>query len=103
MAKRRQISGKIVDDYMKRLLNGPFNINNTFATPRSILKANLPDIEKLTLVAIASYYFAAVRRVPTCEDLANEVGCSAERMDEALLAIAGYFESERHLAAKHLH
>lgn len=102
MAKRKQISAKIIDDYMKRLLNGPFTINNSFVTPRSILKANLPDTEKLTLVAIAGYYFAAVRRVPTRAQLAREVGCSTERMEEALLAIARYFEIEQHLADKHL-
>ncbi len=103
MPRRKLISGKKIEAYMKMLLGEGININNSFVVPRSIFKVKLPSTEKLTLFALAWYYYGPVSRIPTCEQLAEEIDCSPERMEEALLTIASYFEGEQCLVEKHLH
>ena len=49
-----------------------------------IFDLDLPSVEKLTFIALASYFTSADSAMPSNESLARDVGCSEERIALAM-------------------
>jgi hypothetical protein len=103
VSAHKRIFKKTVETYMKMLSEKNVFMLSYLVAPVEIFKVNLPTIEKLTLFALSRYYHAPVSRVPTHEELAEDVGCSIDRIADALQTIGDHFEGEYLCSASPLH
>ena len=58
----------------------------------AIFDLDLPSVEKLTFIALTSYYNGADRAMPSNESLARDVGCSEERIALAMERLKEHVE-----------
>jgi len=66
--------------------------NNCCLCDSAIFDLDLPSVEKLTFIALTSYFTRADSAMPSNETLARDVGCSEERIALAMERLKKHVE-----------
>ena len=71
-------------DIKNRIIKAKQSSTNCCFCDSDIFDLDLPSVEKLTFIALTSYFTGAEGAMPSIEALARDVGCSEERISLAL-------------------
>jgi len=76
----------------KSTLKAKQGSNGYYFCDSAIFDLDLPSVEKLTFIALTSYFTGADRAMPSNESLARDVGCSEERIALAMERLKEHVE-----------
>ncbi len=80
------------DDKHQCVLKAEQDSNNCYLCDSAIFDLDLPSVEKLTFIALSRYFTDADSATPSNKELARDVGCSEERIAQAMERLKEHVE-----------
>ncbi len=83
---------KQYDDTLQCISKTKRDTSNRYLCDSAIFDIALPSVEKLTFIALTRYFIDADSSMPSNKALARDVGCSEERITQALERLKEHVE-----------
>ena len=80
------------DNTQQHILKAQQDSSNCYLCDSAIFDLDLPSVEKLTFIALTRYFTGEDSTMPSYKDLARDVGCSEERIVQAMMRLKEYIE-----------
>ncbi len=80
------------DDKQQCISKAKLDTSNCYLCDPAIFDLDLPGVEKLTFIALTRYFTDADSSMPSNKALARDVGCSEERVAQAVEQLKEHVE-----------
>ncbi len=80
------------DDKQQFISKAKLDTSNCYLCDSAIFDLDLPSVEKLTFIALSRYFTETDNSMPSNKALARDVGCSEERIAQAVERLKEHVE-----------